>query len=86
MKFAQIEVAYQNTVKININMRCIEMRKKWQNYLQEAWININMRCIEIKHISILIKGQAWININMRCIEILYFLCELLFIHLKIINI
>ena len=27
-----------------------------------------------------------ININMRCIEILYFLCELLFIHLKIINI
>ena len=28
-------------------MRCIEMRKKWQNYLQEAWININMRCIEI---------------------------------------
>ena len=48
------------------------MRKKWQNYLQEAWININMRCIEIKHISILIKGQAWININMRCIEIIYY--------------
>ena len=33
--------------KININMRCIEMLKKYAQHAKIGRININMRCIEI---------------------------------------
>ena len=36
------------TIKININMRCIEIRKQMQTVRTQTRININMRCIEIK--------------------------------------
>ena len=58
----------QNIIKININMRCIEILEQNFITLYNYVININMRCIEILHV-LYILPTITININMRCIEI-----------------
>ena len=60
----------QNIIKININMRCIEMMEPTRLNMDKVWININMRCIEILEQNFITLYNYVININMRCIEML----------------
>ena len=56
-------------MKINSNMRCIEINIHILTMLLLYWINSNMRCIEIVQILLLYHRHLRINSNMRCIEI-----------------
>ncbi len=57
------------TLKINRNMRCIEMIKTVVLPAIAGWINRNMRCIEMQVILDSLTTHDAINRNMRCIEI-----------------
>ena len=61
-------------IKININMRCIEMCIYVCIWCIACLININMRCIEIQNGYVGAPRPLWININMRCIEIAFYDC------------
>ena len=67
----EVKHVEENSMQININMRCIEMPPT--NWISGEFvpININMRCIEIKDIQDRMFSSEWININMRCIEMLW---------------
>ena len=54
-------------MRINRNMRCIEMLYPYIQQENESEINRNMRCIEIG-VLVLLHEATKINRNMRCIE------------------
>ena len=56
-------------IRININMRCIEIMQDMLPAIPPDQININMRCIEIVDNTYISDEELEININMRCIEI-----------------
>ena len=60
----------QRGMRININMRCIEIYSKYAKHTKIGRININMRCIEIWQGSSSMIHYSKININMRCIEMI----------------
>ena len=57
-------------IKINRNMRCIEIPVWFLLHPRYRPINRNMRCIEISTAYLLSYTRITINRNMRCIEML----------------
>ncbi len=66
------------SLKINRNMRCIEMSEGTNMPQMDFKINRNMRCIEIIQKTVTACKECAINRNMRCIEIStdLFICQL----------
>ena len=68
MKFSKGAQLEREVLAINLNMRCIEMRKLGSAAVEKIAINLNMRCIEILRGSHASGTYVPINLNMRCIE------------------
>ncbi len=64
----ELSKVYIVGIRINRNMRCIEMIGLPPILAGVIWINRNMRCIEMSISFLLMSLFGQINRNMRCIE------------------